>query len=95
MKTMRCGSYEVTTDGRTVWVNDEQRCLGRFCQSSAEALALCPDGRSDLVTYEMFATGPTDGNWKRFVGKMEAIGCVVPKDYMPGYVMPDEEVSNG
>jgi hypothetical protein len=54
--------YEVTGDGRTVWVNSKERCIGRFCPVSYE------------IFFEHGQTTHMNNNpvkdWERFVDEM-------------------------
>ena len=66
--------YEVSTDGRTVWVN-APICIGRFCPSSGEVMH-----NSRTVYYIIPA------NWDRWVARMQEVhGVYIDDSSIPGW----------
>ena len=70
---MAITDVEITTDGRTVWVNT-WRCLGRFTANMAEVMNI-PGGWRDH-----------DPDWAKWVDAMKAFhGVTVPEKYRPDW----------
>lgn len=79
MRTLRNKRYEVTTDGRTVWVNGPL-CIGRFCPVSAEVLRV--DGT-------MLYKSPPAWTWWLQMMRWEH-GVMVPDDFKPKWLEEKE-----
>lgn len=58
---------EITTDGKTVWVNGEHGCIGRFSNRLAEVMVNPAKG---FTTYQSEIGMAGDKNWKWFQDTM-------------------------
>lgn len=74
--------YGIETDGRTVWVNGDIGCIGRFCPISIEIFT------GDRCIGEPHPTGKTNrGSWSEFQRLMKKHhGIAVPNEYMPDFL---------
>jgi len=85
------GKSEVSSDGRTVWVNSGI-CLARFCPISREYAAVGADESSDGLSYEEITIkhpegGPFDTHWAEFVaGVKNRWGIEIGPEHNPLYV---------
>lgn len=79
---MKAEPHEISTDGRTVWINGAVGLLGRFSWTGIDVHvdARCVDDSCE--------PGPcTLEHWSRFKEKMiEYHGIRVSDDYMPNYL---------
>jgi hypothetical protein len=85
-RTSALPRYEIATDGKTVWVNTANGCIGRFGLQGVdihhEPLKQMERGSSECL----FCThGPVSrADWELFVAKMlELHKVTVPQRYMP------------
>lgn len=91
-----CG--DITSDGRTVWVNSEV-CLARFCPVSREYAAVIADASIGLRSHEEVAVrhpdnGPSEADWIDFVSNVnDRWGIVVGQEHTPLYIQRVEDVS--
>lgn len=69
-------SYQIETDGRTVWVN-APLCIGRFCKLGGEVVKNKRCCMSSL-------TKQTEPNWQQWTKAMREVhGIDVPDKYRP------------
>lgn len=76
-------TYEVLTDGHTVWVNDVVRCLGRFGRFSAEIVVR--DGRPITIINAQRKTSRTEWSWFRDAIRRQH-GIIVEETFRPEYI---------
>jgi hypothetical protein len=82
-------SFEITSDGRTVWVNNIS-CIGRFGRGGIDihkSLAQQVSGESECLycTHGL----PTDKDWTTFQEKMKELhGVDVSDDHRPLWLPP-------
>ena len=62
MRTTVVDQTEVTSDGRTVWVNDRQQCVARFCPISHEYMI----SMRNTETRKHAEDGPSFDDWESF-----------------------------
>jgi hypothetical protein len=77
--------YEISTDGRTVWVNSAV-CLGRFGRLGIDVHKDITEQMARTGTECLFCTHTptTRADWDLFVVKMKELhGVIVPQKYMP------------
>lgn len=84
MKTMITttqGTFEVSSDGRTVWVNREM-CVARLCPVSIEYFEV-PDGSPYMVR------SPGEKDWHQFQADIERMfGVQVGDEHRPKWLAP-------
>jgi hypothetical protein len=61
------GLHEVSSDGRTIWVNGPEGCLARFCPVSQEFMS-----PPDFSAFKHPNDNPTAEHWQRFVDKVRS-----------------------
>lgn len=79
---------EITSDGKTVWVNDAHGCcIGRFSRNGVDihrTLAEQIEGASECLDC---THGIDSGTWERFVaGMLEYHSVVVPDIHKPKFL---------
>ncbi len=78
--------YEVTTDERTVWVNDAGGTIGRFGPMGVDVHNKTCEV---LAGRELCADCTTTPDWSRFVASMLAThGITIPEDFRPEWCTP-------
>lgn len=81
----RTARYEVSTDGRTVWVNTAV-CLGRFGPMGIDVHKDITEQMAKTGTECLFCTHTptTREDWELFRKKMKELhDVIVPQKYMP------------
>ena len=87
------GVSDVSSDGRTVWIN-RGVCLARFCPVSHEYAAVSSDESSDGVEYPGTMVqndgGPFKKHWDRFVLEVKnRWGIEISPEHSPLYVLSE------
>jgi hypothetical protein len=83
--------FEVSSDGRTVWVN-KLIMVARFCPVSREYAAVSATDSSTGIEYEEEAvahpeSGPSLADWTSFVGVVkDRWGIVIGQNHTPLYI---------
>lgn len=73
-------SFDISSDGKTVWVNGENGCLARFGQNGIDIHT--DEGLTDCLFCTHSPT--TTQDWELFVSKMQFFyGIKVPAKYKP------------
>jgi hypothetical protein len=71
---------EVSSNGRTVWVNNVLGCVARFCPSSQEYLR--PNQCIETISHP--GRAPTVGHWELFCRTVkERFGVTVRNNHRP------------
>ena len=79
-------TYEITTDGKTVWVNSSV-CLGRFSRFGVD---VHKDAEGQMRSGSQCLECSQEPNWPRFVAAMkEHHGIEVSDDYKPAWALGD------
>lgn len=88
MLSEQTDTYEVLTDGRTVWVNSDVKILGRFCKYSAELVVYNSEtGRDEVTTVSSAEGRTTAAEWAWFGDAIKRHhGIVVDETYRPEYI---------
>lgn len=75
-------STEITTDGKTVWVNSEHGCIGRFTNRLAEVMQNPNSEKFSTYQSEIGMSG--DKNWEWFQKTMlDKHNVTVPDELKP------------
>ncbi len=77
---------DIDTDGRTVWVNTAEKCIGRFCSSSCEVFVPKAKRHPSMSRMgELEFRSPA--NWPWWLETLKRIHDVdMPPHYKPDYI---------
>lgn len=62
---------EITTDGKTIWVNDEISCIGRFSRFGIDIHTSFKEQNSGKECLLCTHSKPNQDDWERFIEGMK------------------------
>lgn len=82
---MKSPLHEIITDGRTVWVNSPEVCLGRFGPNGVD---VHNDTAGQMAGHQCLDCRPGDPDWEAFkTAMLKHHGITVAESHKPGWVV--------